>query len=371
MSAALPRVWVLTSQKLGDNAQVLSIANALGWPHEVKRLDFSGLNHFHFRFFGPSLRKVDVEKSSPLTPPWPDVVLTIGRRATPVALWIQRQSQGRTKLVQVGQSRVGVDNFALVIANPHYHIPEHPNLIRLRLPLLYNDPIAVAEAQAAWQSRVVHLPRPWTALLVGGTTRPFTLDAQAARDFMRKVKLVLARDGGSLLITTSRRTSAEAAVVLETEMPTPGFFYRWSTDAQHNPYRGILGLADRFIVTGESVSMLTEVARQKKPLAIYPLPMRRQSVRLRSRRVLQDVLFSPTRPGSGLWRSRQWLGNMLVRLGLLEYQRDFTLFHQQLIDHGLAVQLGEPFPVDPPAPPDELPLVVERIKALFPQRFPV
>jgi mitochondrial fission protein ELM1 len=49
----------LTSNKLGDNAQALAVAQALGWPSEVKRLVFTGLNHFHFRLFGPSLYKVD------------------------------------------------------------------------------------------------------------------------------------------------------------------------------------------------------------------------------------------------------------------------------------------------------------------------
>jgi hypothetical protein len=50
-----PRVWILTTKKLGDNAQVQALAEALGWPYEVKRLEFTGLNHFHFRVFGPSL----------------------------------------------------------------------------------------------------------------------------------------------------------------------------------------------------------------------------------------------------------------------------------------------------------------------------
>src|SRR5262245_38893686 len=163
-SAGYPRMWVLTSKKLGDNAQVLSIANALGWPYETKRLEFIGLNHYHFRFLGPSLRKVDVERSSPLTPPWPDLVLTIGRRATPVALWIRRQSGGKTKLVQVGQSRIGFDNFDLVIANPQYHLPNHPHLFRLRIPLLYANAETTVTAAAMWQSRFMHLPRPWTAL---------------------------------------------------------------------------------------------------------------------------------------------------------------------------------------------------------------
>ena len=38
-----PRVWVLTTEKLGDNAQVLAIADALGWPYELKHLEFTSV----------------------------------------------------------------------------------------------------------------------------------------------------------------------------------------------------------------------------------------------------------------------------------------------------------------------------------------
>jgi len=365
-SAVQPRLWVLTSKKLGDNAQVLAIANALGWPYDIKYLEFTGLNHFHFRFFGPSLKKVNLEKSTSLTPPWPDLVLTIGRRATPVALWIRRQSQGRTKLVQVGQSRVGVEHFELVIGNPQYHLPESPNLLRLSLPLLYTNAAAIAEAAAIWRPQFAHLPRPWTALFLGGSTAPFTLDIQAARDLMHKIAPFIAHDGGSLLITTSRRTASEVAAFIEAETPAAGFFYRWSPNNPNNPYRGILGLADRFIVTGESISMLVEVVRQRKPLAIYPLPTRTTTTRLFCRRFLQQLFFPLGRTIKARRGLRETIGDTLVRLGVMEYRRDFLLLHQRLIEQGSAVWLGEPFPVTPPAPPDELPFVVERIRELFP-----
>ena len=35
-----PRVWALLGDKAGDNAQVLALARALGWPFEAKRLAY-------------------------------------------------------------------------------------------------------------------------------------------------------------------------------------------------------------------------------------------------------------------------------------------------------------------------------------------
>jgi hypothetical protein len=185
---------------------------------------------------------------------------------------------------------------------------------------------------------------------------------------MGEVQQIVIRDGGSLLVTTSRRTSQEAADVIEAGMPANGFFHRWMPGGQSNPYPAILSLADRFIVTGESISMLTEVIRGGKPLAIYPLPSRRKSVRRWYRHVLQGLLLSPGKAAKESSGWREGLGDRLVQLGFLKYRPDCSRFHQQLIARGLAVRFGAPFLPAQDPPPDELPMVIGRIKALFEKR---
>ena len=282
--------------------------------------------------------------------------------------------RGRTRLVQVGQgeSRAGLACFDLVVANPQCYLPTRPNLVRLELPLLYGNSATTSAAVAQWQPRFMSLPRPWTALLVGGSATPLILDAEVAWRMIGEINQFVTREGGSLLVTTSPRTSREAADVIEAGMPANGFFHRWVSGGQSNPYPAILGLADHFIVTGDSISMLTEVVRQGKPPAIYPLPFRKMTVRKSVRRwyrhVLQSLLFPPgeATKESGGWR--EGLGDRLMHLGLLKYRRDFPRFYQQLIARGLAVRFGAPFlPVQGP-PSDDLPMVIGRIKALFEKR---
>ena len=72
--------------------------------------------------------------------------------------------------------------------------------------------------------------------------------------------------------------------------------FHWSPEAEDNPYLGLLALADRFVATGDSISMMTEVVRLKKPLAIYPLPVR-TSIFLSLQRIAAKLLL-PT-PGGG------------------------------------------------------------------------
>ncbi len=62
---------------------------------------------------------------------------------------------------------------------------------------------------------------------------------------------------------------------------------------------GLLGLADRFIVTGDSISMMVEVTRLGKPLEILPLPCGLLGTLDQVRRSLARWLFNPGRRQPG------------------------------------------------------------------------
>ena len=63
------RVWVLLGYAAGDNAQLLRLAEALGWPFEAKRIRYNRLNRCPNLLLGASKRTVDTRQSDPLAPP--------------------------------------------------------------------------------------------------------------------------------------------------------------------------------------------------------------------------------------------------------------------------------------------------------------
>lgn len=358
-----PRVWLVIGDKLGDNAQVEIIAEALGWPVERRGLRFLEPYVYGKPRFKASLYHIDRDRSDPLEPPWPDLVLTVGRRPSMAAMWIREQSGGRTKVVIVGRPKRMMDQFALAIATPQYRLPNRPNVVQLELPLMRVDEARIAAESAVWRERFAAFPRPLTALLVGGQTKPFVFDGKVAGDLVEAVSRVNARDGGTLYVTTSRRTLPEVVDALEAGLPEGSQMFRWTPDAAENPYQALLGLADRFIVTGDSVSMMVEVARLGKPLAIFPLPVRADPW-TRIRETVAGVLHPS--PESGEKRGALgWLGDRLYDLNVVNYSRDFSRLHEKLMDRGLAVPLGEPFPSSAQQAPDDLSRVVERIKTVM------
>jgi mitochondrial fission protein ELM1 len=361
-SAAHPRLWLVIGDKVGDNAQVEVIAEALGWPAERKVMRFLPRFQTGKPPFKPSLYHIDQAASDVLQPPWPDLVLTVGRRPSMAAMWVKEQSGGRTKVVIVGRPRRMLRNFDLVLATPQYRLPERDNVLRLTLPLMRVDLKKVAAASAGWNERLSDLARPLTAVLVGGPTKPFVFDAAAAQAFLAALQSTTGKDG-SLFVTTSRRTPEEVTAALQAGLPAGSRLYCWAPGSIDNPYLALLGLADRFVVTGDSVSMLVEVARLRKPLAIFPLPTAPGPWPILKKRLANVFQPRAGEPRRGTTLAR--LGDALYDMGVVGYSREFEAVHQSLIDAGLAVPLGAPFPSGASGAPDDLPRVVDRIRALF------
>jgi len=207
-SEAPPRVqvWVLLGDGAGDNAQLLRLAEALGWPFETKSIRYNRLNPCPNLLLGASNLTVDSRRSDSLAPPWPDLVIAASRRAAPLARWIKKQSGGRSRLVHLLHAQAPLHHFDLIVTTPQYRLPERPNVLHNLLPLNSARPEVLETAGAQWRGRLEHLPRPWIAVLVGGSNLNYRLDAFAARKLGQFASGMARETGGSLLISTSPRS---------------------------------------------------------------------------------------------------------------------------------------------------------------------
>jgi mitochondrial fission protein ELM1 len=359
----MPIVWLLMADKTGDNAQLQVIADALPWPSLAKRIQVRP----EFATAKPqveaSLHHIDLAKSDPLEAPWPDLVITIGRRMSMVALWVQRQSQGRTKIALIGPPKRLLDRFDLAVASVQYRLGPRPNLLRINFPLQRIDLAAIAAEAEAWRAELGSLRRPLIAVMVGGRTKAVRFDEAVARRLAAGIADLALREKGTLVVTTSRRTPDAVIAVLERMLPPGSVLHRWTPDGGRNPYRALLGLADRFVVTSDSVSMLMEIGRLGKPLAIYPLPLSSWLgagfLADMAQRLLPEALAR---------RLRQPIAEFGARLGAIGHARDLTEIHRLMIEERHAVWFGDPFPPENRPLPDELGVVVGRIRALMETR---
>jgi hypothetical protein len=344
-----PRVWVLAGHKAGDNAQLMALAGALEWPVEVKRLAYRASELSTNLLLRVTLAGLAKGREG-LAPPWPDLVLTAGRRNEPVARWIKSRAGPRTKLVHVGRPWAPPDRFDLVIATPQYFVPDAPNVLTIAMPLHGITPATLEEAAGQWRARLEHLPRPRIAVLVGGASQPYRFAREEGAELGRLVEKSAARRGGSLLITTSARTRADAIEALKAQLRTPHFLHRWQAGAPENPYRGFLALADEIVVTGDSISMLAEATATGKPVSIFDLG----GMRARGPRPLSLAHD---------WHSLLHL--VLMRMAPRRMRRDSRVLLQNAVASGRAAWLGEGAVPTRGSSEDDLARAVAAVRDLF------
>lgn len=265
-----PQVWLLFGQKAGDNNQVLALAEQLGWPYTIKTIHNQPWELLTNLLLRPSLKGIKKRASSPLEAPWPDLVITAGRRNEPVARWIQRQSAGHTRLVHIGRPWAPLASWDLIVTTPQYFLPEADNVLLNRLPMHRITPERLAleaSAEAPWHN----LPRPYTAILLGGDSGQFVFTAEKGRQMGELANALVKKVGGSALVSDSRRTPAAARDAFWNQLSVPAWRHNWRDGQNSNPYMALLAQADRLVVTGESMSMLAEAAATGKPLFIFDM----------------------------------------------------------------------------------------------------
>ncbi len=262
-----PRTWCLLGRKAGDNAQVTALADALGWPWEPRHIAARPWELLPQLALRVTLAGIDRGASSPLRPPWPELVLTAGRRNEPVARWIRRRAGGGTRLVHVGRPWAPLPCWDLIVTTPQYFLPAAANIRHNTLPLCDLRPEALAAAGEALAPQLASLPRPWIGVLVGGDSGKYVYTPAKGRKLGILAQRLAAVSGGSLLVTGSPRTPPRALDALAAELAVPHRLHRWGQG--ENPYRGILALADAFVVSGESMSMLAEAQTRGRPLYIF------------------------------------------------------------------------------------------------------
>jgi len=281
-----------------------------------------------------------------------------------VARWIKKQSGGATRLVHLMHAQAPLEHFDLIITTPQYRLPARPNVLHNTAPLNHVDPRRLAADAAHCAERFAHLPRPYTVLLVGGNSSSFVLEPSVAARLGREASAQVRATGGSLLLTTSARTPAASVDALLAAIDCPAFCHRWQLQDPQNPYHAFLALADRFIVTVDSASLLAEACAMGKPVQIFQWPIRadaRQGVKGLLRR------WGETRDhqGNGAGHASDWFYDRLVYWGLIKPARDFEAYTEALRARGLVTIFGEAPAAQPLRPLDDMERALQRIRQLF------
>ena len=346
------RVWVIGAYRAGEHSQMLALAEALGWPFELKPVEYREIGRPFELFRGTGFFGLTPECAAALVPPWPDLVIGAGMRNEPVCRWVRKASGGSARVVHVGRPWADPASFDLVVTTPQYRLADSPTVLQNALTMHRVTPGRVAADLALHRERLERLPAPRIAVMAGGSSGPYAFGANAARRLARQASELARSLGGSLMISSSSRTPASVSEVLGRETSVPYELYRWRADDPENPYFAYLGMADRIVTTFDSISMLSEASAAGKPLYLFDLE--------------RDHA-----PGAGPVPRDYTLDTvgyrLLMRFGPQRLGRDIALVHDRMIAEGRAVWLGQIHSGQRLAPSPDVERAVARVRALFTQ----
>ncbi|KAL1558242.1 serine/threonine protein kinase [Salvia divinorum] len=228
------------------------------------------------------MAKETFEKDGPL------LVVASGRDTISIASSIKRLASENVFVVQVQHPRSHLDRFDMVITPKHDYYSltpqaqeQVPRFLRkwitphdppadhvvLTVGALHQIDSAILRSEAnAWHHEFAPLPKPLLVVNIGGPTRYCRYSTDLAKQVISSLHNVLT-SCGSVRISFSRRTPEKVSKLVTKELGTHPKIYIWDGEGP-NPHLGHLAWADSFIITADSVSMLSEACSTGKPVYV-------------------------------------------------------------------------------------------------------
>lgn len=206
-----------------------------------------------------------------LSPPWPELVIAIGRQGLRWARWVRKQSGGETFLAVLQKPALPFHGADFIWAPSHDRLRGKNVVSSLFSP----HPFTKQKLQAAaerFTERFEQLPRPRIGVLVGGTSRAYRFAIEDIEQLCSSLQQLIEQDNAGLIITTSNRTLPEHCHLLERRFAgLPALLWDRS---DRDFYPALLGTADIFVATPDSTNMISEAASTGKPILLFPMKTR-------------------------------------------------------------------------------------------------
>ncbi|MFT5392949.1 MAG: mitochondrial fission protein ELM1 [Gammaproteobacteria bacterium] len=274
--ADAPLCWCISKGMAGMNSQTRGLAEAVGVEYEMH----SARMAVPWRWLPVAWVPCSVSTLRGLpalaTSRPPRLVISCGRHGVVPALALKRLLGDQVFTVHVQDPKVAPALFDLVVV-PRHDAVSGDNVYATMGAIHYvsEDTLAAARSsELAVKLRAENMPL--VTVLLGGPNRYYDFTNAAIDQLVGHLRALAQRHQVKLVILGSNRTPPECIARMRGAFPAPHFVWDGSGE---NPYFSALACAEHIVVTGDSVSMVTEAAATGRPIFVYHLPQRRRSAR--------------------------------------------------------------------------------------------
>jgi mitochondrial fission protein ELM1 len=269
--------WCISKGMAGMNSQTSGLARAIGFEFEFRHCQLK----FPWKLLPlqiiPRTPSVLRDPSALAGEP-PRLVVSCGRQGVIPALTLKKQYGDRVFAVHIQDPTINTKDFDLVV------VPEHDgtrgdNVYVTTGAPHYVTPEKLAEAARSPESDLLtDGSKPLVTVLLGGKNGYYSFRDSDVTAFVDGLKRLVVEHGARLAVLKSRRTPTEVAERIQNEFGDTQFV--WDGEGS-NPYFAGLAKADYFVVTGDSVSMISEAVSTGRPVFVQHLTEDRAARRFR------------------------------------------------------------------------------------------
>ncbi|MEZ6057500.1 MAG: mitochondrial fission ELM1 family protein [Planctomycetaceae bacterium] len=270
--------WMLTEGAAGMVSQVTGLARAVGLPVYKRDIHL----RLPWRKMWPGL--IPLWSGIFTTPLFDDgtipprLVISCGRQGAVGSMALKKWLGSDVFTVHIQDPRVSTSRFDLIVTPEHDGL-HGPNVLHSLGAVHHINPSLLATARAAGLTpEMSGLGEDFVAVILGGPNRYYGYSNDDVSRLIQQLQTAVATQGCRLAIVPSRRTPAAVVDRFARSFARPHFV--WQGTGQ-NPYLPALAFARHFVVTGDSVSMISEAAATGRPVSVFSLTERRTAKRFR------------------------------------------------------------------------------------------
>jgi mitochondrial fission protein ELM1 len=207
-----------------------------------------------------------------------DFVVSCGSGLAPVNAFMARENNAKN-IVVMSPGIVGLGKFNLAVIPRHDRPRPAKNVVATELaPNLIDEGTLKLKAETFAAALGLKRERRRIGLLVGGDTPEFTLSVELMNRVADGIISAAETLEAELLVTTSRRTPKAVETLMKDRLkgnPRCKLLVIANEDNPEGAVAGILGLSDVVVVSGESISMVSEAVSSSRPVIVFGLDRRK------------------------------------------------------------------------------------------------
>ncbi len=257
-------ILAILDNRIGNRNQVLAVLEELKLPYKILDIKYnwlSNLPNFILQVLGGCLhiRSFNIKKIKTK----PNLILSCGRRTFPLASKLKYLFSDNIYLIHLMYPKFSfnVRSCNLIFTPFHDNINASEHVIKT-----LGSPAPLDKIK---NKKSPYRSKPTISILIGGNHGRYKLKSKTINYLITKTLNKIKK--GSILISTSRRTPDDVIKLIDKWGEKNKVFktiFHPKKNNKKNPIKEMIAYADEFVVTGESVSMVSQLCQYKKPVRI-------------------------------------------------------------------------------------------------------